>query len=71
MSLGVDAPPVEDELEGLALMTYHLSLAAMYFEATPEDTNVCCDYMGSKLNDHALPAALAWLDKMEAAYPKE
>jgi hypothetical protein len=71
MSLGIDAPPVADEHEGLVLMTYHLAMAATYFEVTPENTDIVKQHLDVALNDLAIPAALAWLDKMEAAYPKE
>lgn len=71
MPIHIDVPPVEDENEGIDLMIYHLALASSYFETTPENTDLCKELLRSKLNDHALPAALAWIDCMEAAYPRD
>lgn len=66
MSIGVDAPRVEDAKEAEFLCLYHLKMAAMYFEATDED-------FIAKLpgDEFSLPAMTAWVGEMEALYPSE
>lgn len=66
MTIGVDAPPVEDAAEARILLLHHLRLAAMYFEATDEDliTTLPGD-------EFSLPAMTAWVGAMEALYPEE
>lgn len=67
MSIGVDAPRVENGPEALFLMLHHLRLAAMYFEATPEADLV--EMLPP--DDFSRPAIAAWIENMEALYPKE
>jgi len=66
MSINVDAPPVEDEQEALTLMIYHLRLAAMYFEATPE-------LLPARwaANHFSSPAMIEWASEMEKLYPED
>lgn len=66
MSIGVDAPRVEDGEEAERLLFHHLKLAAMYFEATNTD-------LGERLpaDEFSLPAIKAWVEQMEALYPEE
>lgn len=64
--MNIDAPPVNDGTEALVLMLHHLRLAAMYFEATPEEyPHSYCD------EDFSRPAIRAWVTNMEALYPKD
>lgn len=66
MSIGVDAPRVEDEAEARVLLLHHLRLAAMYFEASPEDLIETLPG-----DEFSLPAMTAWVGAMEALYPSE
>jgi hypothetical protein len=62
----IGCPPVENEEEALKLMLYHLKMAAMYFEATPEKI-VVNDFQ----DEFSAPAILVWIDAMEKLYPKD
>lgn len=61
MSIGVDAFPVSNEEEARTLMIHHLRLAAMYFEATPNDLRLPTD-------DFSSSAMQAWANAMEGLY---
>lgn len=61
MSIGIDAFPVADEEEARVLMIHHLRLAAMYFEATPNDLRLPNDEFSSA-------AMIAWACAMEGLY---
>lgn len=65
MSIGVDAPAVANEQEGLFLMLHHLKLAAAYFETSPIPIPPEMDY------GFSAPAITAWLSAMEALYPED
>lgn len=67
MTIGVDIPPVKDESEGLALMLYHLRLAAAYYEATPDPMPLTLGHE----DDFSAPAMDAWLAVMESLYPDD
>lgn len=67
MTIGVDAPRVTDEEEALVLMLHHLRLAAMYFEATPNEN--LCERLPA--DEFSRPAMAAWAEAMEALYPEE
>ncbi len=66
MTINVSAPPVENEQEALTLMFYHLQLAAMYFEATPEMISY------TDVPDTFTTAPMwQWLQSMDALYAEE
>ena len=60
MTIGIDVPPVDNEQEALALMFYHLKMAAAYFEASPTEIETP--------DTHSKYAIQAWLMQMEAMY---
>ena len=64
--MNIDSPTVENEIEALFLMTYHLRMAAAYFEATPTDRPHAFAH-----GEFSKPAIEAWLAQMEALYPED
>lgn len=63
-------PPTVRETDAARLMAHHLSLAAMYFEATPETTApglaAIADAFSS--NEIGLTSARIWFESMTVAY---
>ena len=62
--IGLDAPSVSNESEAFTLMVHHLSLAAMYFEAT-------ADPLPPFPLHFSEPAMAAWAETMEKLYPTD
>ena len=74
--VGVDVPPVTED-EALEFVIHHLSLAAAYYEATPNDSNNNLKemerMMASGIQNYetpALKAARAWFSTIEADFER-
>ena len=72
--LALDAPTVTRD-EALELMVHHLKLAAMYYEAVPEDIKAVTDEMERLMAEDpvtgpepALLAARSWLTRIYKVY---
>lgn len=57
---------IENEQEALRLMKYHLRMAAIYFEATPEVYPK--DYFKGEFSERAMSV---WSAAMEELYPND
>ena len=69
-TVGIDAPRVE-RWQAVELMTHHLQLAAMYFEAVPEDPAVRKELQRLlKDDDRSLSASLLWFDSIFNYYER-
>lgn len=77
-TVGVDAPRVTRD-RAVELMIHHLELAAMYFEATPEDEAVVrgeCERLMARRKVGTLTAPVVfgmrvWLAEMNRVYREE
>jgi hypothetical protein len=71
--VGLDAPRVRRS-DAITLMVHHLMLAAMYFEATPDDITPSLDEIMDEANEFRIApkvaAAVAWLKNIHASYEK-
>lgn len=71
-TIGVDAPRTTSK-QSIELMTHHLQLAAMYFEATPKDTGKvtvkCLKLIGDKDGPTA-KASIAFLLAIDKYFNK-
>lgn len=65
MPINVSAVTVADEQRALALMFYHLELAAAYFEATPADIK-----QEEVPDTFSHTAMWSWVSAMDALYPE-
>lgn len=67
--VGIDAPDVE-QWAAVELMVHHLQLAAMYFEAIPDDMPAVDKELRSLIgeDDRSLEPALVWLARIDAYY---
>lgn len=69
--ISVDAPSVA-EAQATFLMIHHLSLAAMYFEATPDGLDaIFTEIETQELNDYAKGAAQAFAVALDNAYKED
>lgn len=67
-AVGLDAPRVHPA-DAVKLMVHHLQLAAMYFEAVPDEHAPSLAEMARQLNpDTTLPASREWFRVMAEAY---
>lgn len=66
MSIGIDAPRVENAAEAETLLFHHLRLAAMYFEATDENLT-----RRVPSGEFSAPAMTEWVAAMEKLYPED
>jgi hypothetical protein len=72
--VGLDAPRVRRS-DAITLMVHHLMLAAMYFEATPDDITPSLDEIMDEANalearDPKIIAAIVWLKSIHESYEK-